>query len=123
MTKFALVVGDRIDTISFEPQEAPWIEVDDSVFAGFNLVDDEWVPPDPEGSEIVVVFPVDLWSRLSNGEAELVEAAMAEQPVRIQNIFRSAASYRSDHELWPLLTTVAADLFGAARAGEILAAS
>jgi hypothetical protein len=123
MTKFALVVNDRIDTISFEPQEAPWIEVDDDVFAGFNLLDDEWVPPDPEGSDIVVVFPVDLWSRLSDDEAELVEAAMAEQPVRIQNIFRSAASYRSDHELWPLLTTVAADLFGAVRAGEILAAS
>lgn len=70
-----------------------------------------------------VLYPVDLWSRLTNIEAEHVEAAMATQPVRIQNIFKAASSYRSDHELWPLLQTIAVDLFGQARAAEILASS
>ncbi|WP_312414076.1 hypothetical protein [Shinella sp.] len=72
---------------------------------------------------VTVLYPVDLWSRLSNGEADAVEAAMATQPVRIQNIFRAASSYRSDHELWSLLETVATSLFGPSRAGEILASS
>lgn len=76
-------------------------------------------PPAP----VIVLYPGDLWSRLTNAEADQVEAAMATQPVRVQNIFRSASSYRSDHELWPLLENVATGLFGTARAREILAAS
>ncbi|WP_406873287.1 hypothetical protein WHT83_06200 [Aminobacter sp. P9b] len=81
---------------------------------------DRWGPaPAP----VIVLYPVDLWSRLTNAEADQVEAAMATQPVRVQNIFRSASSYRNDHELWPLLENVATGLFGAARAREILAAS
>ena len=72
---------------------------------------------------VVVLHPVDLWSRLTEAEAEQVEAVMATQPVRIQNIFKAASSYRSDHELWPLLEGVAVGLFGPDRAKEILAAS
>lgn len=75
--------------------------------------------PEPE----TVVYPVDLWSRMTNAEADAVEAAMTTQPARIQNIFRSASSYRSDHELWPLLVSMATNLFGSERAAEILAAS
>lgn len=84
------------------------------------------IPPyeaPPELEPITILYPVDLWSRLTNAEADLVETAMATQPVRIQNIFRSASSYRSDHELWPLLETIAVGLFGAERAAQILAAS
>ncbi|WP_313665752.1 hypothetical protein [Shinella sp.] len=72
---------------------------------------------------VTVLFPVDLWSRLTEAEADAVEAAMATQPVRVQNIFRAASSYRNDHELWSLLEAVATGLFGAERAAEILAAS
>lgn len=70
-----------------------------------------------------ILYPVDLWSRMTDAEADQVEAAMATQPVRIQNIFKYASSYRSDHELWPLLDTMATSLFGAERAAEILASS
>lgn len=76
-------------------------------------------PPDP----IIVLYPVHLWSRMTNEEVVQVEAAMASQPIRVQNIFKYASSYRSDHELWPLLETMATGLFGAERAAEILAAS
>lgn len=79
--------------------------------------------PEPEPDPVTVVYPVDLWSRLTNAEAEAVEAAMTTQPIRVQNIFRAASSYRSDHELWPLLKTMAVGLFGAERAAVILAAS
>ena len=70
-----------------------------------------------------VVFSVDLWSRMTNSEADLVDAAMAEQPFRIRKIFESANSYRSDHELWPLLVQIATTLFGEERAAQILAPS
>lgn len=87
--------------------------------------DGEWVyvesPPPP--APVIVLYPVDLWSRLTNDEAEQVEGAMLGQPIRLQNIFRAASSYRSDHELWPLLQSIAVALFGDARAAEILAAS
>lgn len=81
------------------------------------------MPSVPMPDPITVVYPVDLWSRMSDTEADAVVQAMTTQTVRIQNIFRSASSYRSDHELWPLLVSMATDLFGAPRAAEILAAS
>lgn len=81
---------------------------------------EEWgaIPP-----PLIVLYPVDLWSRMTDAEADQVEAAMAGQTVRIQNVFKSASSYRSDHELWALLQTTATQLFGAGRAAEILAPS
>ena len=79
--------------------------------------------PEPELEPITIVYPVDLWSRMTDVEADAVVQAMTTQTVRIQNIFRAASSYRSDHELWPLLVSVATSLFGSERAAEILAAS
>lgn len=81
-------------------------------------IDPNLITPD-----VIVLYPVTLWSRMSNEEAAQVEAAMATQPIRVQNIFKYASSYRSDHELWPLLETMTTGLFGAERAAEILAAS
>lgn len=75
------------------------------------------VPP------VTVVFAVDLWSRMTNAEADQVGAAMAEQPFRVRKIFETANSYRADHELWPLLVQIATTLFGEERAAQILAPS
>lgn len=83
---------------------------------------DPYEPPE-EPEPIIIVYPVDLWSRMTDDEADQVEGVMASQSVRIQNIFKSASSYRSDHELWPLLVSVATTLFGEQRADEILAPS
>lgn len=72
---------------------------------------------------VTVVYKLDLWSRMTNDEADQVGAAMEEQPFRIRKIFESANSYRSDHELWPLLPQIASTLFGEDRALQILAPS
>ena len=78
----------------------------------------EYVPPAPP---IVTVLPaVTLWERLTEAEAEQVIAAMATQPFRTRQIFLTANTFRSDHELWPLLVQMANDLFGEARAAELL---
>lgn len=83
------------------------------------------LPPEPEPidpPEPVTILPsVTLWERLTELEAEQVNAAMATQPFRTRQIFLTANTFRSDHELWPLLVQMATDLFGEARAGELLA--
>lgn len=81
--------------------------------------------PDP----VTIVYAVDLWTRLdggedgNSGEVAQVLAAMEQQSIRTRRIFDAANSYRSDHELWPLLQQLATGLFGAERAAEILAPS
>lgn len=78
-------------------------------------------PPRPQ--IVTVVYSVDLWSRMTDAEADQVDAAMAGQPFRVRKIFESANSYRADHELWPLLVQIATTLFGEERAAQILAPS
>lgn len=38
--KYALVINGAVDTISFEPQIEPWVEVPDDIFAGFTQNED-----------------------------------------------------------------------------------
>ncbi|CUX41790.1 hypothetical protein AGR7C_Lc100170 [Agrobacterium deltaense Zutra 3/1] len=102
-----------------------WSVVMDWVTAG-NVIE-PYVENTPEPA--TVVYAVDLWTRLdgggdgNSGEVAQVIAEIEQQPIRIRKIFDSATSYRSDHELWPLLQQIATTLFGAERAAEILAPS
>ncbi|MGQ5719928.1 hypothetical protein [Pseudochrobactrum asaccharolyticum] len=77
--------------------------------------------PEPELADIISIPSVTFWERMTDQEAEQVQAAMQAQPFRTRQIFMTAQSYRSDHELWPLLQQAAIDLFGEVRAGELLA--
>lgn len=79
-----------------------------------------YVEPEPE--PVVTILPaVTLWERLTETEAEQVVEVMATQPLRTRKIFETAATFRSDHELWPLLDQIANQLFGEERAAELLA--
>lgn len=84
-----------------------------------------WVvtPIAPADPGPVVVFPGDLWRRTTDAEAEAIDAAMKAQPLRIRRLFDAAQTYQSDDPLWPLLMGAAVQLFGEARARELLAAS
>lgn len=95
---------------------------------GWLLVDGEFQPPIvPE--PVTTVYAVDFWTRLdggedgNSGEVAQVLAAMEQQPIKTRKIFDTANSYRSDHELWPLLQQLATSLFGEERAAQILAPS
>ena len=79
--------------------------------------------PEPEAPAVISIPAVTLWERMTEAEGEQVEAVMQTQPFRIRQIFATAQTYRSDHELWSLLHEVATELFGAHRAGELLAQS
>ncbi|WP_247880622.1 hypothetical protein [Brucella intermedia] len=74
----------------------------------------------PAVKPVTIIPAVTLWERMTDAEAEQVNAAMATQPFRTRQIFLTANTFRSDHELWPLLVQMAIDLFGEARAAELL---
>lgn len=102
---------------------AAGIEVPTGPLDGRQIWDDgKWLPFTPP-APVAVIYPVNLWERMTKDEADAVGAAMAEQDLRTRKIFESASSYRSDHELWPLLHQIATALFGETRAAQILAPS
>lgn len=106
-----------------EITEEQWLEfVDNSGLRrwdGSKVV--EYTPPTPEPEPVVTILPaVTLWERLTEDEADQVNDAMATQPVRTQRIFTTVNTFRSDHELWPMLEQIAIALFGKDRACEIL---
>lgn len=118
--------GDSIPSGAVEITNEQWEEF--LTHMGFrrwvdgNVV--EYSPPQIEIPDpVTVVFSVDLWSRMTDAEADQVGATMADQPFRVRKIFETANSYRSDHELWPLLVQIATTLFGDQRAAQILAPS
>lgn len=78
-----------------------------------------YIPPEPEPT-VTIIPSVRLWERMTNAEAEQVNQVMQTQPFRVRKIFETAATFRSDHELWPLLEEIATELFGEERAGELL---
>jgi len=83
----------------------------------------EWVyvEPEPEPEAVISIPAVTFWERTTEAEGSAIEAMLAQQPFRVRQIFMTAQSYRSDHELWPLLQSAAIGLFGEERAAELLA--
>ena len=77
--------------------------------------------PEPSPEPLIVIPAVTLWERMTDDEAIQVNDVMAAQPIRTRQIFLTANTFRSDHELWPLLQQVATTLFGVERAAELLA--
>ena len=79
------------------------------------------VEQEPEPEPPVTVIPaVTLWERMTDEEAEQVESVMLTQPFRIRQIFTTAQTFRSDHELWSLLVNISTTLFGEERTKELL---
>ena len=79
------------------------------------------VEPAPEPEPTIVIPAVTFWERTTEAEGFAIEAMLNQQPFRIRQIFMTAQSYRSDHDLWPLLQNAAVQLFGENRAAELLA--
>ncbi len=118
--------GEDIPDGTVDVTDEQWREILEScgskLLINGEIVDAE-VPPIETPEPITVVYSVDLWSRMTDDEADQVGAAMDDQPFRVRKIFESASTFRSDHELWPLLVQIATTLFGEERAAQILAPS
>ena len=118
--------GEDIPDGTVDVTDEQWREILQScgskLLINGEIVDAE-VPPIEIPEPVTVVYSVDLWSRMTEDEADQVGAAMDHQPFRVRKIFESASTFRSDHELWPLLVQIATTLFGEERAAQILAPS
>lgn len=90
--------------------------------AGYDLVVGGEVPAGAEPAP-VKIYKADIWRRSTDVEAEVIDAALSSQPVRLRNLFRDAAFLSSDDELFEPLRAAFVSAFGAARASELLAAS
>ncbi len=112
--------GENIPVGVIEITDDQWLEFVDN--AGQRRWDNgQVVEYSPPAVEPVTIIPaVTLWERMTDAEAEQVNAAMATQPFRTRQIFLTANTFRSDHELWPMLMQMAIDLFGEDRAAELL---
>lgn len=112
--------GSKIPTAAVEITDAQWGEFLTNQ-GSRRWENGQVVVYTPPYVERVTVIPaVALWERMTETEAEQVNAAMATQPFRTRQIFLTANTFRSDHELWPLLVQMATDLFGGERAAELL---
>lgn len=81
--------------------------------------DGAWLPYTPPPM-VALIWAVHLWERMTPEEAEAVGVEMEKQDFRTRMIFNRAASFRSDHPLWPVLHTLAAALFPPERVDAIL---
>lgn len=81
--KYALIIDGVVDTISLEPQDAPWVEVADDVFGGFVASGENWVapppPPAPVPTEItfaqlMIGLVTEQWITEAEGEGWLTGA-------------------------------------------------
>ncbi len=116
--------GENTPADTVEITEAQWHEFLDNQAARrwHNGKVVEFIQQIPEPEPTVIILPaVTLWERMTEEEADLVTEAVATQPVRTQRIFTTANTFRSDHELWSLLESMATQLFGEQRAAELLA--
>jgi hypothetical protein len=123
MTKYALVIKNVIDTISLEPQGAPWIAVGDDVFGGFVKSGSNWVPPpvDPAPTSYTIAKSTP-WIRMSGDEAELITGAMQQADARMKGIYDASTYLSSADPLWSTLhDMIATTLNSSTRADELLA--
>lgn len=113
------------DLIAIEGQDNQWVDELGNLYIGregqsLSSLIDELNKPVEAKPKTKILPSITLWERLTEEEADQVNDAMATQPVRTQRIFTTANTFRSDHELWPLLEQMAIELFGKERASEIL---
>ncbi|MCJ9691593.1 hypothetical protein MOV76_08080 [Rhizobium sp. PRIMUS64] len=74
----------------------------------------------PPASTIHIIPKMLLWTRLSDAEANTVDAAMATQSAKLRGIWNSATEVRSDSEFFGTLQTFLTGAIGSDRAAQVL---
>lgn len=87
--RYALIIDGVVDTISLEPQSAPWVEIPDHVFAGFSQVGGDWTDPQPDPA-------VALASWRASAKCSPMQGKLALGPVEWAKI----ETYRDTEATW-----------------------
>lgn len=75
--------------------------------------------PDPAAR----TFKADIWRRATEEEAEVIDAHVSAQPIKLRNLFRDAAYLAHDDPYFSDLKAGFEQAFGRERADELLAPS
>lgn len=81
------------------------------------------ITPFPEPVKQVITYKKDIWVRATDAEADTIEAVLAQQTTRKQNIFRDATYLDHAEPLFAELTAGFVQAFGEPRASQLLAGS
>lgn len=103
------------DPYGLAPAIGQWLADNPDVVIG-PVVDEPEEPAGPYSLDKMV-----LWLRLTEQEADQVDAAMAQQPARLRGIWNTAQSVQSDSEFFGTLQAFLTAVIGATRAGQVLA--
>jgi hypothetical protein len=91
-------------------------------FNGWKYMDGELVAFEvPTAPTITVIPKLELYRRMTDAEYEQMQAGVASQSARIQDVFRMVDNFRENDTLWPLLVSMGHQLFGEERTAELLA--
>ncbi|KAA0697409.1 hypothetical protein DTW90_18435 [Neorhizobium sp. P12A] len=74
----------------------------------------------PTAPAVYIIPKMVLWTRLSDAEANTVDAAMATQSAKLRGIWNSASEVRSDSEFFGTLEAFLTSVLGADRATQLL---
>lgn len=77
------------------------------------------LPPEPP-APVYIIAKNAIWERASDEEAETMQTLLAQQPVRLQQIYAGATYISTDHELYAMLYDALVQAFGQERAEELL---
>ena len=73
-------------------------------------------PPPPRR-----IAKADIWRRVTDAEAVLLDALLNAQPVRLRRMWEDAQYLSTDDDLFPQVEAALVGLFGAPRTAELLA--
>lgn len=108
--KIVIVNGDTGETIERDmtPEEVSEREAIDAQMA------------EEEANRPYAIQKMLLWTRLSDEDAAIVDAAMAAQPARMRGIWNSATEVRSDSEFFGTLQAFLTAVLGPDRTADLL---
>lgn len=68
-------------------------------------------------------YKADIWRRATDEEAEIIDAMLSAQPIRLRRLWADSEYLAHTDELWLMISSAAIQAFGETRAGELLAVS
>jgi hypothetical protein len=99
-----------------------FVPVSASVQPGYLFDGSDFLPPEPvgNGTPKTRTYKADIWRRATDEEAEQIDALLNSQPVRLRRLWADASFLSTTDELFMLILAGAEQLFGPARAAQLL---
>ncbi|MDZ5448969.1 hypothetical protein [Labrys sp. ZIDIC5] len=88
-----------------------WLEVDDAEVVAFLA---SIVP------KLTVIYKADIWRRATEEEAEIIDAQLNSQPIRLRRMWQDSQTLATTDEMYASVKSAFESAFGAERAAQLL---